>query len=136
MAEAVLRHQAGEDLEVLSAGLESRGVHPLTLRVLQERGLPVEGLRSTRLDEVLGRVTIHDAIIVCEQAAERCPSIYPFALRVHTWPFPDPSAAGGDEAARLDAFRDVLEQIDQRVVLWWLREREHARVRNDDSVYF
>ena len=35
MAEAVLRHHAGDRFEVFSAGMEPKGVNPLTIEVLK-----------------------------------------------------------------------------------------------------
>jgi arsenate reductase len=81
MAEAFLHHYAGDRFEVLSAGLVPTQVHPLTRQVLTETGLDPSRLRAKGLKDVLGRVRIHYAIIVCDQAEEDCPHLYPFALQ-------------------------------------------------------
>jgi len=121
LAEAILRDLAEDRFEAVSAGLHADGVHPLTLRVLQENGVSTEGLRSQELSEFIGRVTVKHAIIVCAKAAEQCPSIYPFALEVLRWPFPDPAAAEGSEEERLGAFRETYREIRARIEDW-LRE--------------
>jgi len=118
MAEAILRSLAGDRFEVHSAGLHPSRVHPLTLRVLEEEGLETAGLRSKGADTYLGRVSVKHAIIVCERAASECPSIYPFALEVLEWPFPDPSRAEGSEDERLDMFRSVFLEIRDRISQW------------------
>jgi arsenate reductase len=41
MAEALLRHYAGEHFQVFSAGLEPKGIHPYTRAWLAEVGLPL-----------------------------------------------------------------------------------------------
>ena len=38
MAEALLRHHAGDRFEVFSAGLEPKGINPYTIRAMNEIG--------------------------------------------------------------------------------------------------
>lgn len=45
MAAALLRDLAGDRFDVASAGLEPRDIHPLTIKVLRERGLDTSLLR-------------------------------------------------------------------------------------------
>ena len=45
MAEALLRHRAGDRYSACSAGMEPTEVHPLTLRVLDEAGVSTAGSR-------------------------------------------------------------------------------------------
>jgi arsenate reductase len=118
MAEALLRHLAGERYEALSAGVEPKGVHPLTVEVLRERGVDAGGLRSKHVDEFLGRSLIHHAILVCDSAQKRCPNIYPFAGQVHAWPFRDPAACEGTRDEQLALFREVRDEIEARLRQW------------------
>ena len=59
MAEAFLRKHAGNRYEVLSAGTEPKGINPLTVRVMDEVGISLDGHRSKSLSEFLGKVRIH-----------------------------------------------------------------------------
>jgi arsenate reductase len=118
MGEAVLRSLAGDRFEVYSAGMEPKGVNPLTLRVLKERGFDTTGLRSKDTMEFLGQMRVHHAIIVCDKAQQSCPRIQPFAMETLYWPFADPAAATGSEEEKLEVFRDVLGQIEDRIGLW------------------
>jgi arsenate reductase len=118
MAEALLRHIAGDRFEVFSAGMEPKGVNPLTLRVLQEKGIATAGLTSKDTKEFLGRVAVTHAVIVCDKAQMSCPRIQPFALWTHYWPFADPAAATGSEEQRLAVFRDVRDQIEAKIREW------------------
>ena len=118
MAEAFLRHYAADRFEVLSAGLAPTQVHPLTRQVLTETGLDPSGLRAKGLNDVLGRVRIHYAIIVCDQAEEDCPRLYPFALQTLYWPFDDPTTAEGSREECLRIFRTVRDHIAHRVRAW------------------
>ncbi|MFN7430404.1 MAG: arsenate reductase ArsC [bacterium] len=118
MAEVILRNRAGDRFEVASAGLEPKGVHPLTLQVLNEAGLPTKGLRSKSSTEFLGKVRVRHAIVVCEKANKSCPSIYPFAANMLYWPFEDPAAFEGIDEERLAKFREVRDLIAARIDEW------------------
>jgi arsenate reductase len=118
MAEAILRARAGDVYEVASAGLEPKGVHPLTLEALEEVRISGDGLRSKSSGEFLGKVSVRFAIIVCEKANAMCPTIYPFAVRTLYWPFEDPAAMVGSRDERLEKFREVRDQIATRIDEW------------------
>lgn len=125
MAEAILRHRAGDRFEAASAGMEPTQVHPLTLRALEEAGIDAGGLHSKHAGDFLGKVAVRHAIIVCERAQRSCPRLYPFATRVHVWPFEDPAEAEGGGEARLEKFREVRNQIAARIEDWLVEvERE------------
>jgi arsenate reductase len=122
MAEALLRHRAGVRFEAFSAGMEPKGVDPLTLKMLEEADVPTGGLSSKSTMEFLGRTRVHHAVVVCDWAGKSCPRIQPFAGQTHYWPFEDPAAATGDEAAWRAVFRRVRDEIDARIGRW-LEER-------------
>lgn len=114
MAEALLRTLGGDCFEPHSAGLHATGIHPLTKRVMIERGIDVGGQRSKDLSEYLGRVHFGTVITVCDRAAEECPVFPGVATRLH-WSLDDPAAAGGSDAERLEAFRRVRDEIESLV---------------------
>jgi arsenate reductase len=68
--------------------------------------------------DFLGKTRIHTAIIVCENAKKNCPSIYPNAMEVLYWPFDDPAAAEGTEEERLEQFRSIRDEIDEKLQEW------------------
>lgn len=122
LAEAILRARAGDRFEVASAGLEPKGVNPLTIEVLQETGIDTGGLTSKDSTPFLGRVTVHFAIILCESAQRSCPRIYPFARNTMYWPFDDPAAQPGSREERLREFRRVRDEISARIDAWLSEE--------------
>ena len=109
MAEVLLRALGGERFAAFSAGVEPGGIRPLTLRVLEEAGLPTEGLRSESVLDYLGRSFDH-VITVCDNARESCP-VFPGGGERHHWSNEDPSAATGTDEERLIVFRRVLAAI-------------------------
>lgn len=122
MAEALLRRRAGDRFDVYSAGLEPRGIHPMTVRVMEEVGVNMEGHRSKPLNEFLGSLRVQYAITVCQQAEQSCPSVWPFTTHRLFWPFEDPAAFEGTEAEQLQTFREVRDRIDERIERWLTEE--------------
>jgi arsenate reductase len=118
MAEAFLKKYAGDRFEIHSAGMEPRGIHPLTTRVMSEVGIDISGQQSKGLRQFLGRLTVHLAIIVCQNVEKNCPTLWPGALARMEWPFEDPAACEGSEEERLRKFRSVREQIEARIKRW------------------
>lgn len=118
MAEAFLRKYGGEHFEAYSAGLEPQGIHPYTERVMNEIGVSLEGQRSKDVTEYLGRVHFGYLITVCAHAEEKCPTAWPDVSRRFHWFFQDPAAVEGTEEEKLSAFRQVRDQIEQRIKTW------------------
>jgi arsenate reductase len=116
MAEVLLRAKGGDAYEVVSAGTEPGEVRPLTLRVLEEAGLPTTGLRSKSVEEFMSQ-RFDYVITVCDSARQRCPVFPGEGQRVH-WGYDDPSEVQGDEEERLRAFRRVFTAISQRIDLF------------------
>lgn len=118
MAEALLRHYAGDRFEAYSAGLEPKGMNPFTVRVMEEVGLPLTGQSSKDVREYMGKLHFGYLITVCANAEERCPTTFPgVGQRMH-WAFDDPAAIEGSDEERLAKFREVRDQIDRRIRDW------------------
>jgi len=117
MAEGLLRHFAGDQFEVYSAGLEPKTVNPYAIQAMQEIGLDISGHKSKSVMDYLGRVHMGTVITVCSNAEERCP-IFPFSTERLYWPFEDPAAFVGTDAETLTKFREVRDQISTRLKAW------------------
>lgn len=116
MAEGLLRHFAGDRIEVASAGTEATGVRPLAVRAMTEIGIDIRSQTSKTLDRFLGERWDY-VITVCDSANEACP-VFPHAsTRLH-WSFDDPSAATGTDDQRLAVFRRVRDEIRARIETW------------------
>lgn len=118
MAEAFLRHYGGDRWNAHSAGLHSKGVNPLTIAVLKEKNIDTSKLNSKDSRHYLGKVSVKQAIIVCEDTNAECPKIYPFALNTLYWPFEDPAVFEGSEEMKLQKFRNIRDQIEEKVKVW------------------
>jgi arsenate reductase len=128
MAEALLRQRSEGAVDAYSAGLDPQGVNPLTIRVLDEIGIDTSPLRSKMVKEYLGRLLVHYLIIVCDHAEANCPYIFPGLSERLFWPFDDPARFEGTEAERLEKFREVRDQIDERIQSWLAEMRAAGKL--------
>jgi arsenate reductase len=118
MAEAFLRKQGGDKFRAFSAGLEPKGIHPLTIKVMEEIGISMEGHFAKPFSDYLGKERFAYLITVCAKAEENCPKAFPgVALRIH-WPFDDPVEAEGTEEEKLQKFRQVRDEIEKKIKEW------------------
>ena len=118
MAEALLKKLGGERFEVFSAGLDPKGIHPMTVKVMGEEGIDIKDYRSKSLDEFLGKMHFSYVITVCGHADKNCPSVFPGALNRLHWEFKDPAAFIGSDEEKLFEFRQIKDQIKSRIMEW------------------
>lgn len=118
MAEAFLRRYGVDKFEAYSAGLEPKGINPLTIKVMQEIGIDLSGQRSKGVREFLGSIFIHQLITVCDNAEKNCPTTWPGVVKKIHWSFEDPAACEGSDDEKLAKFREVRDQIEQKVRGW------------------
>ena len=117
MAEGLLRHYASQKFDVYSAGLEPKEVNPYTIQVMEEVGIDMSEHTSKSLMEFVGRVHFDYLITVCGDAEKNCP-IFPGAGKRLHWGFEDPAAFNGSHEEKLAKFRQVRDQIDERILSW------------------
>ncbi len=118
MAEALLRHKAGDRFDVYSAGVAPSAVHPLAKQAVEEIGIEMAGHHSKHLDTVWGQVQVDHLIIVCGGAADRCPTMVPGVGERLVWPFEDPSGCDGSDSRKLARFREIRDAIGSRLDAW------------------
>jgi arsenate reductase len=111
MAEGFLRSFAAERFEVQSAGTRATRLHPLAARVMREAGIDISEQESKSVDDVGEGWDV--VVTVCDAS---CPVPPRSGLKLR-WKVPDPSAARGSEAERLEVFRGVRDAIRSRVRL-------------------
>ena len=113
MAEGYLRHVAGDEFEVLSAGIEPQGLNSLAVEAMEEIGIDISQQKSKDVREFLGQA-IPYVITVCDNAKERCP-IFPRTFKFLHWSFDDPAAVAGSHDEKLAVFRRVRDEIANRI---------------------
>lgn len=113
MAEALLRHDGGPRFEVVSAGVDPRGVHPMTINALAKVGIDITGARSKSVGEFLGQ-RFDYVITVCDRARASCP-VFPGGAETLHWGVEDPAEATGNDAQRAAAFDTALRELASRI---------------------
>lgn len=117
---------AGRAVEVKSAGLEAGGLRPEAVTVMEELGLDITHQRSKSIDELAGE-RFDIVVTTCEEAKEACPYFSDARETLH-WDLPDPAGVPGDEATRLEAFREVRNEL-------WTHIADLIRVLERDQTF-
>lgn len=110
MAEGWLRFYGGNKVKVASAGIETHGVNPIAIKVMNERGVDISYHTSDLVDKYKKR-EFDFVITVCDNARERCPVFPSKARKIHQ-NFHDPAKVEGSEEEKLEAFRKVRDEIE------------------------
>lgn len=113
MAEALLRHFAGDQFEVFSAGTHPSEVDPRTIEALRDFGISAEGLRSKSI-ESLAEQSFDFVISLCDKAHKECRH-WPGSGVVMAWDFPDPKESNDPKA-----FVRSLQELSERIRLFVL----------------
>ena len=109
LAEGYLRHFAGDQAEIYSAGIETHGVNPKAIQVMAEDHIDISGHTSNNVDEYAG-IDFDAVITVCDNANEACPYFPGNVERFH-YNFPDPAKATGTPEEIINEFRRVRDMI-------------------------
>lgn len=111
IAEGYLRHFANGNAEVYSAGIETHGVNPKAIAIMQEDGIDISNHTSTNIDEYFD-IDFDFVITVCDNAKERCP-FFPTKAKKFHHNFSDPAKATGTDEEINEQFREVRQQIKE-----------------------
>jgi arsenate reductase len=132
MAEALLRHHGGDRFEVYSAGYNPGGdIHPYAVEAMEEIGIDISDQYPKGLRTYMGKMGFNYSIIVCAKAEKDCPKTFPGVGTRLVWIFDDPR---GEDVAeeRLEKFREVRDQIEQKILDWMEHpEEELAKLRTE-----
>ena len=115
IAEALLRHRTGGQVQVASAGSRPKPrLHLNAVRVLHDEfGIDITGQRPRHLDTLSGH-RFDCVVSLCDKAREACPDFPDDSRRVH-WSIPDPAAAGDTDETTYPAFQHSATDIDTRI---------------------
>ncbi|MDO6822327.1 metalloregulator ArsR/SmtB family transcription factor [Marinobacter sp. 1_MG-2023] len=125
MAEALLRHMAGDQFEVASAGTQPKEPNLLALRVLAEAGISTEELHSKSLAHFRNEPWDY-VITLCDKAATDCVAFREGAQQI-AWDFPDPALSN-----RRATFALTLKELKERIGLFTLVHQKGTALRPED----
>ncbi len=116
MAEGWTRAIKGDLIEAYSAGVETHGLNPNAVRVMNEAGVDITSQKSQHIDEFEAN-DLDVVITVCSHAHDCCPDFKGQAHVVHM-AFDDPPklakellAGGASEEEALSCYRRVRDDI-------------------------
>jgi arsenate reductase len=109
IAEAYLRFFSEDKAIICSAGIETHGVNPRAIKIMQEDGIDISWHTSKNVNE-FQMMEFDYVITVCDNANESCP-IFPGKAKKFHCNFSDPAKAMGTEDEIIGEFRKVRNQI-------------------------
>ncbi len=139
ISEALLRELYGDKYTVYSAGASPTQIHPLAIEVMKEIGIDLSDQRSKSIEEFKGK-KFDLVITVCKDTPKlSCPFCSPpssfgvpkiiketlDAKHFIEHGFDDPSGVQGSKEERLEAFREVRDEIKT-----WIKEK----FKNRDNI--
>ena len=118
MAAGLYRQMIGRTSYVASAGVNKDELDPFAVAALDEVGIDISRHRPMTFDELEDWEGLNFDLIVTlspeahHKALELTRTI---AAEVEYWPTPDPTAIEGTREQRLSAYREVRDQLTERI---------------------
>jgi len=105
MAAGFLRHLAGEQVEVLSAGTApADSINPIAVEAMAEVGIDI---REAVPELLLSDTVKHSDVVITMGCGDQCP-VFP-GIRYEDWALDDPAGQG------IEAVRLIRDDIEQRI---------------------
>ena len=121
MAEGWTRHLKSNQIEAFSAGIETHGLNPHMIKVMDEAGVDVSNQKSENIRD-FAKHDLDFVVTVCGHAHETCP-VFPANCKVVHTGFPDPpkmakelAEKGATEEEQLDCYRSVRDKIKEYIL--------------------
>jgi protein-tyrosine-phosphatase len=109
MAEALLRHMAGDTVHVRSAGSHPKQVHRHAVAAMAEHGIDLTAARAKHLETFITQQFDY-VITLCDRIREVCPEFPRDPQRIH-WSIPDPS----EDPDGFPAFQRTAAELAERI---------------------
>jgi len=116
MAEAILKHLHGRRVFVDSVGVHRGELDPFAVEVMEEIGIPIAGHRPKSFDDL--QDSSFDVIVTLSPEAQHraVEMTRTMACEVEFWPTLDAAIIEGSRDVRLEAYRQVRDQLMQRIL--------------------
>jgi protein-tyrosine-phosphatase len=118
MAAALLKQMLGKSLYVGSAGVRKGELDPFAVAAMEEMGIDIYSHRPMTFEELddLEGLNFDLIITLSPEAHHKALELTrTLAAEVEYWPTADPTAIEGSRQQRLDAYREVRDQLLQRI---------------------
>jgi protein-tyrosine phosphatase len=116
MAEGIMKHLHGRRIFVDSVGVRPGELDPFAAEVMEELGISIENHRAKSFDDL--EDGSFDVIITLSPEAQHSAveMTRTMACEVEFWHTFDPSIVEGNREARLEAYRQVRDQLMKRIM--------------------
>ena len=118
MAAALLKQMLGTSLYVVSAGVRKGELDPFAAAAMEEIGVDISAHRPLTFEELDDLEGLNFDLIVTlspEAHHKALELTRTLAAAVEYWPTADPTAIEGSREQRLNAYRDVRDQLLRRI---------------------
>jgi len=118
MAAAMLKQMLGGSVYVGSAGVRKGELDPFAAAAMEEIGLDIGGHRPVTFEELDDLEGLNFDLIVTlspEAHHKALELTRTLAAEVEYWPTADPTAIEGSREQRINAYREVRDQLLQRI---------------------
>ena len=118
MAAALLKQMTGNSLYVGSAGVRKGELDPFAVAAMDEIGIDIKGHRPITIEELddLEGLNFDLIVTLAPEAHHRALELTrALALEIEYWPTADPTAVEGSREQRMQAYRDIREQLLRRI---------------------
>ncbi len=116
MAEAILKHLHGRHIYVDSAGVRAGPLDEFAVAVMDELGIDITRHKAKTFDD-LEDGSFDIVISLSPEAQHRAVEMTrAMATELEFWNTFDPSVVEGSRAVRLDAYRQVRDQLMKRIL--------------------
>ncbi len=111
-----MKHLHGRRIFIDSVGVRAREVDPFAAEVMEEIGISIERHHAKTFDEL--EDSSFDIIVTLSPEAQHSAveMTRTMACEVEFWHTFDPSIVEGNREARLDAYRQVRDQLMKRIM--------------------
>ena len=115
MAEGLLKHLLGHRIYVDSVGVRPLEIDPFVVEVMDEMGIDISKHRPKSFDDL--EDTSYDLIVSLSPEAQHSAVelTRTMACEVEFWHTLDPSIVEGNREMRLEAYRQVRDQLMRRI---------------------
>jgi protein-tyrosine-phosphatase len=118
IAAALARQMFGDAFEIASAGVRKDDLDPFAVAALEEVGIDISRHRPMTFEELEDWEGLNFDLIVTlspEAHHKALDLTRTVATDVEYWPTPDPTATEGTREQRLSAYREVRDQLTERI---------------------
>ena len=112
IAEGFFKHYK-KDWGIYSAGISPKRINPFAIDVMLENGIDISNQTSDGIEKYINNEFDY-VITVCDKAKETCPVFLSAKTSLH-WSFIDPADAVGTYVERINKFREVRDQIEEKI---------------------